>query len=257
MNKRRVAAFGVFIFSLLWTATTFIPTVVKFWDGFGLNWAWCVFSIQLTAAIGYMVLSDYLSKADIDSAMSEWSKTLREVGLLRSIQEAEFYPAFLQEIKTAQKNVDICHFARKPPKRSRDYEKSYYKALPDVIKNSRASCRRLERITKDKLPWIEEIIDTYKGVNNFSLRCLFDDEKSEQILPVSVQRIDDHKVYLVALAEHYATHGPRDIAITSPELTRLFTQYFNERLWDKAVLVMENGNLDENEWKKLKRKVNG
>jgi hypothetical protein len=257
VNKRRLIAFGVFTISVLWTVSTFIPTVVKYWESFGINWAWCVFSIQLTAAIGYMVLSDYLSKADIDTAMEEWSKTLKEVGLLRSIQEAEFYPTFLQEIKTAQKNVDICHFARKPPERARDYEKLYYRELPNTIKNSRASCRRLERITKEKLPWIEEIIDTYKGVDNFSLRGLVDDDKSDQILPVSVQRIDDHKVYLVALAEHYATHGPRDISITSPELTLLFTQYFNERLWEKAVPLMSNGNLDENEWKKLKRKVNG
>ncbi len=234
-----------------------IPEWLSSFQKYVPNWAMVIVYSQVMLLGLYVAFSDSWSKLELSDCVADWTRTLAGVNRVDVLHEDEFYADFENKIASAQHNVDICHFGKLPPtKRPSSPEEDYYDRFHKAVKNSPAAFRRLERITPEKIEWIERLIKGFKGVKNFSLACLHDeDTESDQILPVSVQRIDQTKVYLVALGEHYSTTGHRDIFINSKEVADLIGRYFEGRLWRRSIRIIDRGAFDEQAWSDLRGRV--
>lgn len=249
--NRKTAIITVFALSIFLTFTGIFESIAKL---FKLE-EWVILQAQMGLLVLYILFSDSQSKDEMDAAIKEWKEALKGVNRVSAMHQDDFYAQFESKLKTAQKVVDICHFGKEPPlRRDKSNEKEYYDRSSDTVKRSPATFRRLERLTPDKLKWIEFLIKTYTNQKNYSLHCLLDDDiTSDQLGAVSVQRIDENETYLVALAEHYSTSGIRDIHIVSPEVNQLAAQYFNSRLWGKSTQIIERGNFKGTEWDNCKK----
>lgn len=249
--NRKVIAFIVFGISMLLTLAGVTETLATY---FKIK-EWIIVQGQMGLLILYILFSDYQSKEEVDGAITEWKDTLKGVNRVSTMHQDDFYAQFEGKLKTAKKFVDICHFGKEPPlRRGKTNEKEYYDGSSTTVKRSPATFRRLERLTMDKVEWIEKLIETYTDQKNYSLHCLLDNDiTSDQIGAVSIQRIDESETYLVALAEHYSTTGVRDIHIVSPEVNQLAAQYFNSRLWGRSTPIIERGSFKKDEWEKCKK----
>ena len=184
-------------------------------------------------------------------------KNLSTITQVDFIYEEEFYSKFKQLVSQASISVDITHLGLSPPMtRENTQQGDYYKDFADLCRKSRANVRRVERISKEKIEWIESLINKVEGVVNFSLYCILDlnvrpNEMSESI---SVQRVDEH-LFLIALTEHRSTSKPRDIYIRSKQLNEYFKNYYETRLVQSATLIIKDGRLFKEEWEKMKGKI--
>ena len=72
---------------------------------------------------------------------------------------------------------------------------------------------------------------------------------------ISVQRVDEEHLFLIALTEHRSTSKPRDIYIRSKQLNEYFKNYYETRLVQSATLIIKDGRLFKEEWEKMKGKI--
>ena len=61
-------------------------------------------------------------------------------------------------------------------------------------------------------------------------------------LGMSVQLIDDQKVWLVALKAHDGQGEPRDLYIEHEEVSSAMGRYY-DRLWEKAEPMLDGGQI--------------
>lgn len=174
-----------------------------------------------------------------------------------TLDEVGFYNAFRTAIGTATKTVAISHLDTKAPLRvPGTAEADYYRAFHRLVRlRNQVRFRRIERLSKDKVAWIEEFMARHKGRTNFSLACLNDEPTIRKLPYVSVQIVDDSLTYLVAIAEHYGeTHPKRDLVIHDVDAAALWRAYY-QQLWDRADVVIDAGKVDEAAWRALKRRL--
>ena len=69
---------------------------------------------------------------------------------------------------------------------------------------------------------------------------------------LSIQVIDDHHLFIVALLEHTSTKGHRDIYIRDKNVTNFFREYYNTRLVKKSKPIIRKGTINKNNWKQIK-----
>jgi hypothetical protein len=186
------------------------------------------------------------------------ASNLTNIPHIERLFEEEYYSKWRVLLKDARRNVDITHLGLEPPRgRKGTSERSYYDDFREIVKSSPASFRRVERISLAKLAWIEQLLKDFKSVDNFSLFCIFDkapeDAKRDMSDLLSIQRVDDDHLFIVALREHRSTTGPRDIYIRSKEMREHFSAYFDSRLIGQSVKVIDNGKVLIDDWKRLKK----
>ena len=81
--------------------------------------------------------------------------------------------------------------------------------------------RRLVRDSQKNKAWIAKILTEMSGSRNFSLSMITDDEKEEHPFALSVQVIDNEKVWLVAVRSHEPGGGPRDLLLKGKIVRKL------------------------------------
>lgn len=187
-------------------------------------------------------------------------QTLSKIPQIKLFHEEEFYSNFKYIIKNASTNVDITNLSLESPLGSNKPEQDdYYAEFLKVVRGKpRVKFRRVERISKDKIPWIEKLIADFSGVANFSLYVILDsiDERSNELSNlVSIQRIDNEHTFIVALLEHTSTIGYRDIYFRDRSVTEFFREYYQKRLIIKSKSIIINGRFVQSTWESLKREL--
>jgi hypothetical protein len=115
--------------------------------------------------------------------------------------------------------------------------------------------RRVERLDREKVEWIERLARNYEGLTNVSLAVLRLEHEARKPSQVSVQVIDNNLVYLVAIAEHEGLHTDRDIRIRDEEAARIWISYYDASLWSRAQPIVERGKFDRTLWQRLRSQV--
>lgn len=182
------------------------------------------------------------ARATEQRAGSVWTTVIGRLATYLPAHEREFYSLWPAQMATARDNVDITHLGPKAPRASSgEEERKYFADLRASVASTPANVRRVERVTPDKLVWIRALVKQLGGQLNFSLRAYLDPSDAEMPQAMSVCRVDDRFAWIVALAEQESTSGHRDLLITGSNGVEMIAQYFNERLWDRSIWVMEHG----------------
>jgi hypothetical protein len=164
---------------------------------------------------------------------------------VRKVTDSEFYAEFEAAQKNAKHTVLICYFAPYAPGDTGHPERrQYYAQLLRTIKQKPSvKFRRLERHSSRKLVWMGQLARRLQGVPNADLAVLDDLPETEDMpLALSVQVVDDNRVWFVAVAGHERTEQYRDVYIQSAEVGEAMKLYF-DRLWRKAKVIIDAGRL--------------
>lgn len=181
-----------------------------------------------------------------------WDHVANRLTVYVPTHEREFYSLWHAQISSAQNNIDVTHLGPVPPKNRHGKEETrYFEDMKRIYKTSTAQIRRVERLTTGKLPWIAKLIVDFRGVENFSLRVYKDPITDEMPAAMSVSRIDDKYAWIVAIAEQESTANYRDILITGKDGVELFSRYFQDRLWNRSIVVINHGIVDEDWQQKI------
>lgn len=210
---------------------------------------------QFSLIVFYLVVRVILERAEVKKeilpilgGLDEVKKSLTK-GVAEPLYQEEFYGRFEAEIAKAQRTVDITHLDVQLPgvqaNRNSQTEK-YFKNFSKIIKqHPNIAFRRVERCSPAKLEWVEQLASQLQGKSNFSLAFL-DTTSSEPKLPeVSVQIIDSKRVFVVAVGRHSDNHGYRDLVIVDENIARLWLSYYDEVLWNRSIVIIQSGRLDE------------
>lgn len=241
-----------------------------FWDVLKIHtdastaFQWFV-TLQFSLIALYLAVS---SEANRQTLSQELAATRAQLSALvphlnhnvRSLTDQAFYLEFRDDIMHARSSVDITHLDIQPPNYSslkKSQMKSYYDDFVALVKSKpQTRFRRVERISTEKRQWLEHLVESLADCPNFSLTCV-EYPGAERLSPaISVQIVDGHKAYLVALKGHVDAHGPRDICITDPESSRLCLEYYNQRLWNTGLPILESGHLNVMNWAAIRERTN-
>lgn len=222
----------------------------------------------LFAILTIMVLS-YLSvmyrdlSSDLDTGYRELTEDLASIkgtvhnqAVVRSINEVNWYDEFEPNLKDADDHVYISYLHNEDPRDSQDERKvKYYENVSNVIKNKSTEGVEIRRVIRG-IPsledWIDTILEEHEGTTWYSLACIPDSEPDVVNKPhISVQLIDDNITYFVAVGEQKEETYPRDMFVKSEEMNTQWDRYYRT-LWKSSLVVLERGNIDEDELERLK-----
>jgi len=247
----------VFILELLLAAFPFLGNTSAIFFREPVQGFLTVMSLQIVVLVIYLMFRTSLERSKTESTLREirddinrLSETVPRVSV---IYEDQFYSEFQNAIGKASKAVALSHLDIKPPQQLPGTPaKTYYDNLRRIVRqNPGVRFKRVERIAPEKLAWIEKLVEDFKGYKNFSLACLEIPYVEAKTPYVSVQLIDDSATYICAVARHYSPYTPRDILINDASANSLWRTYFEESLWEAAIKVIEDGTLNESNWKRI------
>jgi hypothetical protein len=209
------------------------------------------------AAVELVYLSSILStililRTDVD-------RKFKRLAPVEAIAEVEWYGRFLEALRGARTRVKLSYMSNKSPLDSKDpVMKNYYQKLPtEIRKKAPVEFRRLVRAVPGLRNWIEEMVLDLGRVGTFSLACLPDREPEvDAIATVSVQCIDEDQIFFVAVGEQQESRGPRDLYVESEDFNRIWNQYY-DRLWNRAILVIDRGRIDDANLSKVREMIKG
>jgi hypothetical protein len=218
------------------------------------------FSLYFALATAFIGLILQISLSKFSTLNQEINTTLSKIPKIEMLHEEEFYSKFKSLINFSTQNIDITNLSLDNPlKTIGDEQHNYYKEFIQIIKQKKnVKCRRVERISVQKIEWIDSLINDFRNVNNFSLYCINETEESrkkELIDLLSVQRIDDQHTMIVALLEHDSTGGKRDIYIRDSGVTHFFIDYYNKKLIARSTPIIKNGKINTDSWNTLKKSL--
>jgi hypothetical protein len=175
-----------------------------------------------------------------------WDKVAQGLSVCFPSHERDFYSLWAAQIATAQNNIDVTHLGPRPPQNRHGNEESkYFSDMKKLYMESSAQIRRVERLTPDKISWIQKLVKDFEGVSNFSLGVYRDPFEGEMPAALSVCRIDDRYAWIVAMAEHESTANYRDLLITGREGVDMVRRYFQDRLWNRSIVILDHGSAKE------------
>ena len=213
---------------------------------------------QIAAFMIYAAWRQYMERAvqtDIKKAIEELSRAVPDLKVLRP---GEFYSEFSAAIRTAQRQVAIAHLDDRPPYTlAGSSEEKYFRELSDTIIRFQANVffRRVERATPNKREWLQSLIERYEGKRNFSLACIRDRSEDRHLPHISMQVIDEDKVFLVAIGAQSHEPDLRDIYIKSPQAAKVCLSYYNKLLWERSDVIVERGRVDVEVWNRIRREI--
>lgn len=178
----------------------------------------------------------------------EMEEALKSQPLVRPIFMDAFHEEFQQAIKRADHRADICFFDNESPLEShREPKKTYYERQQKMVQgNPDVRFRRLIRGLPSTQDWIERMVQEMEGSPNFSLACILDEEPKTRSLPhISVQLVDQHETFFVAVGQQTEGWHPRDLYIRSEDVNTQWTTYYDHLWEDRAITVLENGKIRE------------
>jgi hypothetical protein len=216
-----------------------------------------VLPLQITFLIAYFVLRSVIDRRVFTQVTNQLDEFFKSTSSVRTVHQDEFYWLFGNSIRSAKNRVAIAHLGTDPPPLVGTTEPPYYKELASLIKKRpHLRVRRVERLSQAKIPWIEKLIGEYRGVKNFSLRCI--DLRNFPSKPphISVQLIDDYLTFLVAVVEHYPTATDRDVVIRDKGANTIWSGYYDITFWNDSIKLIENGVVNDKLWSETRAKLN-
>ena len=141
----------------------------------GIAIALAVISFSMAALSAHAVLESMARTKESEIARQQSEELVKAAQLCSAVHESEYFITWPAQFKSAKYKVDITHLARNPPYLGKHTsEGEYFRDFKGLVKGSPAQVRRVERLTVEKIEWIEKLIAGLKGANNFSL-AIFDD----------------------------------------------------------------------------------
>jgi hypothetical protein len=167
--------------------------------------------------------------------------------VVKQVRDTDFYKEFAAACLTAEFSVAISYFRPQPPNYGgRTYQSEYYKKHFKIVKDMpNVTFRRLVRDTNENHDWVRELLKGYQEKNNANLAILKDrDAEDEMGLVVSVQVVDEAKVWFVAIKSHQPDGQFRDLYVESKDVAVAMKNYY-DRLWNLSVVLLKDGQLTQ------------
>jgi hypothetical protein len=245
VKQKWLIAGGGLVIQLFVVASRFIPGIPNVWKSVAPEQAQWIF-----AGVNFAIMLGTLSLLLLKEAGSNaefHAQLISKVNgaAVRKVTDSEFYAEFEAAQKNAKHTVRICYFAPYAPGDTGHSERKWYydQLLKTIKQKPSVKFRRLERNSSRKLAWMGQLATCLQGVPNADLAVLDDLPETEEMpLALSVQVIDDDRVWFVALAGHERTDQYRDVYIQSVEVGEAMKLYF-DRLWGKARVIIDAGRI--------------
>jgi len=241
----------VFVAQILLAITPFVPVTAPYWHTsdpqqfYGVLGAFVgVELILLTAAVTLILLSE---SHETERRFSKMQAALPGA-TVRALTDYEFYAEFRAAAEQARNSVNIAYFAPYPPEdvTSRDRKKYDDEMVGLMKRNNKVNFKRIVRDSPKNRPWIAELLEALNQRGNVSLAVLSCDLPAEHDMPLSlsVQTVDQDKVWIVAAASHQTERSFRDVYIENTTVASAMAEYY-DRLWSKAVVLLDHGRQTE------------
>ncbi len=240
----------VLLLQILLTASPFIPATASLWHTGEPQRFYEVFAafvglqmILLTAAISLILLKESSDAKDrLESVAARLPGTI-----VKPLKDFEFYIHFRGAVEVADHSVRIAYLAPYPPDEVPSKErKKYDEEILHLMKvRPRVNFRRIVRQSSKNNAWVSELMVALAGKANVDIAVLAD-LGPEHVMPMalSVQLIDENKVWLVATGSHHTNRHFRDVYIENADVADAITEYY-ARLWSKSRVVLDHGNITE------------
>lgn len=197
--------------------------------------------VTLFLGAGYASIRESLLRTQTGIENSLTAKSAVKV-----LRDDEFHDDFLIACRRANSHVCITNLSPKPIYFDASEERKRY--LLDLVREiqnkPRVQFRRLMRETSDNLDLAEDLLSKLQGVTNSHIALLSDSGKEDNPLALSVQIVDDHDSWLVALSSHERQSSYRDVHVHDKIFTQALHKYY-ERLWDRGTVILDSGVVTE------------
>jgi hypothetical protein len=242
----------VLIAQLLLAVTPFVPITAQYWHTddpqqfYGILGSFVgIELIFLTAALSLILLKE---SSDTERRLGD-IRAVIPGATVNALTEYDFYRQFRAAAEQSRNSVSIAYFAPYPPDdvTSKDRKKYDEEIIGLMKRNAKVNFRRLIRDSKKNRPWIIDLVDNLKGRGNVNvavLTCDLSSEEHEMPLSLSVQIVDQDKVWIVAAGSHQTEGEFRDVYIENGTVAATLTDYY-DRLWSKSVLLLDHGRITE------------
>lgn len=176
------------------------------------------------------------------------------------VRENSFHSRFQNDVNKANQRVFVTYFNNQNPLEHNNPDvREYYEQMSEKVKEKQRDgviFRRIVRGIPQTKEWIEYLIETHEGDNNYSLACLLDEEPNSGLKAhVPVQLIDQNIVYFVAVGEQLEEGSPRDIYIRSEELNTQWDRYYS-RIWADSCTLIRAGDVQDDNLAKFRNHIN-
>jgi hypothetical protein len=249
----------VLLVQLFLCLTPFIPITAHYWHTEEPQQFYEVFAtligvqlVLLTAAITMILIKE---SNDARERIENVAATINGT-VVRPLKDYEFYQHFRNSVERAHDSVWIAYLAPYPPAEVASVDrKKYDNEIISLMKhNPKIKFRRLIRYSEKNLEWIKELADTLRQRPNVDIRVLTQDlspDKHEMPLTLSVQIIDNDKVWIVATGSHETERHFRDVYIENEDVAAAMIEYY-DRIWNISSVVLDHGRENDDLNKLLK-----
>ena len=195
----------------------------------------------LTVILGLLVSLGIYQCAAI-ALMERHIQDLSREKLSGELGQPQWYIELMPSVLKARNRIDITHHQPVVPIESKIKEK---KNLFETISKTIKECPRI-RVrwiiavsSKDKIPWVESLIEDHKMCDNFSVAYSKVDLRY-QTPPLSVQLIDESKVFVIDMGKGFHTESEWDIdfSSTDPVIVSQFQRYY-DTYWSRCTKLKE------------------
>jgi hypothetical protein len=246
MKLKNIIVVLVLLVQLILAASPLIPPTARLWHlesapDFHAVFA-TVIGIDLTLLSVVIILIMRGEGDELQDSINRITSGFPATIVTR-LKDKRFYSDFRHATENADHTVKICYFAPYPPSEyhTTDRQKYYTDILALMKKRPNTTFKRIIRRTAKNDPWVCDLITHLEGKTNNSVALLYDlPVDREMPLALSVQLVDDNKVWLVATASHETEGEYRDVYIENAQVAEAISNYY-DRLWLLSVKVLDRG----------------
>ena len=151
------------------------------------------------------------------------------------VNDDEFYTRLKEAVTNAQQSVYLTTHQKTRPDKGTKTREDYFTSLDMLIKSNRVTVRRIIPInSKEKLEWVNEMIQEFKGCQSLHIRhTKLEDEGF--IRALSLQIVDSKKVFIASIGTGGEMKDEdRNIIIETEVLCKAFQHYYQSYWNDLA-----------------------
>lgn len=206
---------------------------------------------------GLILLQVSILQKSLKNPISEIRTYTQNEAITEPVRESNFHDVFKKDIKNAKNRVYVTYFNNQNPREDNDPDiRRYYEEIEDIVrKKNDVQFIRIVRGIPQVEDWIDYLVETHEGRENYSLACTMDEEPDDDLKShVPVQLIDDEITYFVAVGEQDEYSDPRDMFIRSEEVNTQWERYY-DRLWKESLELISRGEVDEDNLDEYKQHI--
>jgi hypothetical protein len=248
MKPRYIFLLVLVVGQLAFALIPLIPVVSKILPGTPsqreqLDWQVAILGFGFAIMTACIAIMTILNERDRDAFEKRLVEILPNTRIER-LRDDEFYDAFLAAAKQSRSSVNIMYLAPTPPHRTNNPDRiEYYaKLLTTIKKKPEVRFNRIVRQSPENRDWIAGLITALTNCPNASIAALKDHETEEMPLSLSVQVVDNTKVWFVAIQAHERVDDYRDLYVHNSLIADAMTHYF-KRIWDRSKPLLTDGQI--------------